>query len=88
MNYETYLAHVSHACRTGQPIDPMLAMAANRTAMRSASAKKYGYTGFRRDYFDLRARVTERCHGLMQAENLYRDSILAPAARPLGRMAA
>jgi len=88
MNHQTYNDHAVQAARKGLPLDPMIVMAFYRDEMRTPAARKYGHGPARRMYIDLRAKVTERCYGLMHAENLYRDSILAPAARPLGRLAA
>lgn len=88
MNYQTYQSHAVRCCKTGLPMDPIITLSAYRDAMRSPAARKFGTNPYRRDYVDTKARVTAKCFGLLHAENLYRDSILASAARPLGLMAA
>lgn len=70
------LAYAIHADR----IDPLVVMANTRLAV----GREPFYSLRREAYKSARLRSAARCFGLTHAENLYRDSILAPAVRRLG----
>jgi hypothetical protein len=67
--------------------DVLDALSKSRRLLMSASVQDGQRPLARARYMHYRQKATARCFGLTHAENLYRDSILAPAVWPLDRAA-